>query len=51
MSVGCSFTWFPGSLKLPMDTYRHASRRKVNQNTVTKPGLKQSFVVVFWAPK
>ena len=39
------------SQTLPMDTYRHASRRKVNQNPVTKPGLKQRFVVGFWAPK
>jgi len=40
-----------GDLKPPMDTYHHASRREVNQNPVTKPGLKQGLVVMFWAPK
>jgi len=49
--LGCSFTWFPGDLKLPMDTYLHASRREVNQTPVTKPGLKQRLVVMFWASK
>ena len=38
-------------LKPPMDTYLHVSRREVNQNPVTKPGLKQGLVVMFWAPK
>ena len=48
---GSLFMEFPGDLELPMDTYRHVSRRKVNQNPVTKPGLKQIFVVVVWAKK
>ena len=34
-----------------MDTYLYASRREVNQNPVTKLGLKQGLVVMFWAPK
>ena len=38
-------------LKPPMDTYLHASRREVNQNPVSKPGLKQGLVVMFYAPK
>ena len=49
--LGCSFTRFPGDLKLPMDTYLHASRREVNQTPVTKPGLKQRLVVMFWVSK
>ena len=40
---------FPGGLKPSMDTYFHVSRREVNQNPVTKPGLEQRLVVVFWA--
>ena len=34
-----------------MDTYLYVSRREVNQNPVTKPGLKQGLVVMFCAPK
>ena len=34
-----------------MDTYLHVSRREVNQNLVTKPGLKQRLVVMFWGQK
>ena len=30
-----------------MDTYLHASRREVNQNPVTKPGVSSDL----WAPK
>ena len=41
-----SFTRFPGGLKPLMDTFLHASRREVNQNSVTKPGLKQRLVVI-----
>ena len=29
-----SFTRFPGGLKLPMDTYLHAYKREVNQNSL-----------------
>ena len=49
--MGRSFVQFPGDLKLPMDTYLHASRCEVNQKPVTKPGLKQGLVVMFWAPE
>ena len=39
--------WFRGSLKPLKDTYLHASRHEVNQNPVTKPGLKQKLVVMY----
>ena len=42
-----SFMWFRGSLKPLKDTYLHASRHEVNQNPVTKPGLKQKLVVMY----
>ena len=48
---GWLFHVVPGDLKPLMDTYLHASRREVNQNPVTKPGLKQGMVVIFWVPK
>ena len=48
---GSLFHVLPGGLKPPMDTYLHASRREVNQIPVTKPGLRQRIVVMFWAPK
>ena len=50
--MGRSFAQFPGDFKPPpMGTYLHVSRSEVNQNPVTKPGLKQGLVVMFWPPK
>ena len=48
---GLLFTRFPGDLKPPMEAYLHASGHVVNQNPVTKSGLKQRLVVMFWAQK
>ena len=48
------FVWVAlsrGSRGLETPDGHYASRREVNQNPVTKPGLKQGLVVMFWAPK
>ena len=47
----CGLLFHTVDLKPLMDTYLHVSRHEVNQNPVTKPGLKQGLVVMFWAPK
>ena len=45
---GLLFHMVPGGRETP-DV--HVSRLEVNQNLVTKPGLKQGLIVMFWASK
>ena len=40
------FHTIPGGIDTTMSTYLHVSRREVNQNPVTNPGLKQGLVVL-----